>query len=511
MFSAEDVAALVASKSVDTKNREGYAPLHLACLAGDVKSAQLLVREGAASLVNEDAKRRMPLHCAAISGSEPLCSLLIDALDERKWVPRTILMRDEQQFTPLHHAIRARGGDASLALMQLLVRRAAASQPLSAAPELAPAPGRPGLLHCAAAEGREGLLELLLEHGAEVEATDVNFGGRRALACAAAEGHLGAVKLLARAGADRGAADDEGLAAAEWAEMMEHELVCAWLRNPPDAVGRGSDGEGGDIAGDAKGGNKSPASEEATVVAMEAMEAQVMAGGALDMAALAELNRSDDGAFAAVARTTAGASTTEAEVPGHTGAAAAASASQTPPRPPPAAGGGGGLWEGEVDEAKEAEDFAAAVLAWRSAGAGPVAAAAGAASATAASTAAAAPPAPVRSPAQHPHAAMFAAQADLDREEQELLGLSYEAGDVGSAAVGEKEEEEVEEDSASLEHLEELRQRLHDSMGGLSAGASQRVQTEVQQHLAHAQAAVGGAAPPVSSAKPQRHSIGCGD
>ena len=104
---------------------------------------------------------------------------------------------------------------------------------------------------------------------------------------------------------------------------------------------------------------------------------------------------------------------------------------------------------------------------------------------------------------------MFAAQADLDREEQELLGLSYEAGDVGSAAVGEEEEEE--EDSASLEHLEELRQRLHDSMGGLSAGASQRVRTEVQQHLAHAQAAVGGAAPPVSSAKPQRHSIGCGD
>lgn len=505
LVSAEDVAALVASKSVDTKNREGYAPLHLACLAGDVKSAQLLVREGAASLVNEDSKRRMPLHCAAISGSEPLCSLLIDALDERKWVPRTILMRDEQQLTPLHHAIRARGDAGGLALMQLLVRRAAASQPLSAAPELAPAPGCPGLLHCAAAEGREGLLELLLEHGAEVEATDVNFGGRRALACAAAEGHLGAVKLLARAGADRGATDDEGLAAAEWAEMMEHELVCAWLRNPPDAAGSGSDGEGGDIAGDAKGGS-SPASEEAAV-AMEAMEAQVMAGGALDMAALAELNRSDDGAFAAVARTAAGASTTEAEVPGLTGAAAAG-ASQTPPRPPPAAGGGGGLWEGEVDEAKEAEDFAAAVQAWRSAGAGPVAAAAGAASATA-STATAAPPAPVRSPTQHPHAAMFAAQADLDREEQELLGLSYEAGDVGSAAVGEEEEEE--EDSASLEHLEELRQRLHDSMGGLSAGASQRVRTEVQQHLAHAQAAVGGAAPPVSSAKPQRHSIGCGD
>ena len=64
------------------------------------------------------------------------------------------------------------------------------------------------VLHCAATNGREAIVKLLLENGTEVDARCE--GGETALHCAAIYGHGAVVKLLLEKGVAVGGRDEEG-------------------------------------------------------------------------------------------------------------------------------------------------------------------------------------------------------------------------------------------------------------------------------------------------------------
>ena len=88
-------------------------------------------------------------------------------------------------------------------------------------------------VHCslvrAAHGGHKAVTQLLLDHGADVEAADNN--GQTALSWAACKGHEAVTKLLLNAGADVAAADNNGQTALISAAFPGHEAVTKLLLN----------------------------------------------------------------------------------------------------------------------------------------------------------------------------------------------------------------------------------------------------------------------------------------
>ena len=89
--------------------------------------------------------------------------------------------------------------------------------------------GRSGLLR-AAASGQAEMVELLAQHGADLEIR-VGYHGETALILASHAGHVQAVRSLIAAGADVNAKSTSGGTALEEAETFERAEVAALLRS----------------------------------------------------------------------------------------------------------------------------------------------------------------------------------------------------------------------------------------------------------------------------------------
>ncbi len=120
------------------------------------------------------------------------------------------------QHTPLHMA--AAGGHGALA--ELLLAHGAEVNALSSG-------GTP--LHLAAREGHAALVELLLARGAEVD-TRRKYQAKTPLMLAARNGHAAVAAVLLRHGADVAARDNERMTALAQARALGRDEVVDLLR-----------------------------------------------------------------------------------------------------------------------------------------------------------------------------------------------------------------------------------------------------------------------------------------
>lgn len=240
-------------------------PIHLAVESGSVEEVRSLLDRGAdPNPPSEDYDGWTPLHIAIHRGYEEIVRVLIEAGavvdihaacamgEVRRLLPSMVNARGPNNATPLHFASTAEVASALIdagaeldaldkyrrrpgaAIASYGKRRVAAAEVVFSRtgerdPFLYCAIGRlvaagdvdadsegKTLLHVAASHGHDGIVAMLIERGAEIDARA--NGGITALHLAAAGGHVGVIELLLSAGADREAIDDQhGGTPRDWA------------------------------------------------------------------------------------------------------------------------------------------------------------------------------------------------------------------------------------------------------------------------------------------------------
>ncbi len=175
-----DVVKLLLDKGAKVEPNAGRSPLWCAAAGGHKAVAELLLAKGAQAKAPADAADT-PLHAAAGNGHFVMAELLCTAGAD----PSADLEKSGR--TPLRAALN--GGHVALATM--LVLKGASVKPTATANPLVAAAGL----------GDRGLVELMLDRGAEVMGAD---SGRSALHAAAEKGYVETARLLL----DRGAVVD---------------------------------------------------------------------------------------------------------------------------------------------------------------------------------------------------------------------------------------------------------------------------------------------------------------
>lgn len=84
-------------------------------------------------------------------------------------------------------------------------------------------------LHQACTAGHVGIVEALLDAGANIELPLAKVDGKRAVHCAASAGHVSVLNTLAKRGADLQASDERGLTALHYASRDGHVLSVHYL------------------------------------------------------------------------------------------------------------------------------------------------------------------------------------------------------------------------------------------------------------------------------------------
>lgn len=196
---AELAAALESGGDADAPGPRGLRALHLA--VHDPRKLELLLERGASLEVGTD-RGATPLMLAAWYGvDDSAAGLLLD----RGADPNARAQADG--MTPLLRAVRS----GKLGLVRRLVAA-------GASPDAAAADGETAL-HLATTAGDAPMAALLLELGAEV---DARCDSCTPLLWAAHDGEDGLVRLLLAHGADPDAVDDDGMTALAWAAKVEH-------------------------------------------------------------------------------------------------------------------------------------------------------------------------------------------------------------------------------------------------------------------------------------------------
>uniref|UniRef100_A0A8K9X910 Ankyrin repeat domain 52a n=1 Tax=Oncorhynchus mykiss TaxID=8022 RepID=A0A8K9X910_ONCMY len=229
----------------DTKDKRGSTALHRGAALGrdDCVTAML---DHKASALCRDGQGRTPLHYAASRGHTDILASLLRAatcsdpldslLDHEEYTPshwaayqgqedclevllehKTCSIQEGNSFTPLHCALmNGHSGAAEMLLESAGVQMVNTRDTKERTP-----------LHAAACAEDVAGLQLVLRHGAEINAVD--HTGRSALMVAADNGQSGTVAiLLHRAKADLTLLDDNGNTALHLACSKAHEM-CALL------------------------------------------------------------------------------------------------------------------------------------------------------------------------------------------------------------------------------------------------------------------------------------------
>ena len=252
----EDVNRLL-SEGADpcARDKQGISAIHFAAGKGQQAVVQLLVSRGV-DIDLEDPTGRTPIHYAASSGHADVIKTLIK---KGAWLDAY----DQGDDTALHIALRRN----SLSIAKQLLMGGAKthirnSRGLTALGEALTAgnmeaakllidnnadvmekQGGYSLLHLAAGLGNEACLRLLLQH---VKPKDVpSPGGVTPLHSATVSNCAAAVQLLLESGADPQATDDDNKTAMDWAKEAGAETVVGLLgKGTPKREKRATSGAG---------------------------------------------------------------------------------------------------------------------------------------------------------------------------------------------------------------------------------------------------------------------------
>ncbi|KAL3465622.1 ankyrin repeat-containing domain protein [Aspergillus heterothallicus] len=260
---------------INTIRRDGHTPLSLAAKHGHISTVRLLLSHGAdpdaklddspplgghtalwhaagenhpeivTLLLNAGASvnggeesnpRLYPVSIAAIRGHETVLRILLSAGAQ----PDCVGVGFADERTPLSYAAE----DGAAGIVQLLLE-------FGADGDRADFAGMTALAY-AAQKGEVRTAEILLEHGVDVEAPDNRFssraydpspGGRTAVSWAAGRGHEAVVRLLLARGADGNSWDLGGKTALVYAARAGHlGTVRILLKHEPNRTLRGPEG-----------------------------------------------------------------------------------------------------------------------------------------------------------------------------------------------------------------------------------------------------------------------------
>ncbi|KAJ6254865.1 ankyrin repeat and protein kinase domain-containing protein [Anaeramoeba flamelloides] len=149
--------------------------VHWACTAGKLEITKFLLSKGA-DVNRADNIGRIPLHDASDQGREDLIKILLDAGSK-------IDQKDQKGLTPLYYAVSSR----RIAPVKILIKRGARLDfHFGDEGKLA--------LHFACNIGRPDIVELLIKHGADVDA--MSTAGFTPLYYAIESGFVGCVEML---------------------------------------------------------------------------------------------------------------------------------------------------------------------------------------------------------------------------------------------------------------------------------------------------------------------------
>eukprot|EP00698_Gefionella_okellyi_P014893 TRINITY_DN4153_c0_g1_i1.p1 TRINITY_DN4153_c0_g1~~TRINITY_DN4153_c0_g1_i1.p1 ORF type:complete len:486 (+),score=111.22 TRINITY_DN4153_c0_g1_i1:30-1460(+) len=146
---------------INLKNADGYTPLHISAINGWIANAQVLIDHGAD--VNAADNTETPLACAASNSDPVMCKLLLAHGANPSY--------GEQAYgrTPLHLATRALPNSDDTTCLKVLLD---AGVDVNAADDKGVT-----ALHFAALRATSSALDLLLEHGANVNILDCDGFG----------------------------------------------------------------------------------------------------------------------------------------------------------------------------------------------------------------------------------------------------------------------------------------------------------------------------------------------
>lgn len=241
----------------------GQTALQAAALNSDSRVLSILLREGAdVNAPPAETKGQTALQIAVAAGNTEGVRILLDAnaavntdpvltggvtaLDEAIKIEDSVIKReivhlllragayvqtpeDRKQYAPLHVAVRERDVEMT---RQLLEKGANPNVGFCAHTNLTP-------LQQASFRGDEGLVQLLVDYGADVNGQAYFSGGRTALRAAAEYGHVSVVKMLLMSGAKIKAerANINEISAIEAVvERCDEELFQLFLDKEPDII-----------------------------------------------------------------------------------------------------------------------------------------------------------------------------------------------------------------------------------------------------------------------------------
>ncbi|OAQ60148.1 ankyrin repeat domain-containing protein [Pochonia chlamydosporia 170] len=208
---------------IGAKDCNERTALHLAAMSGYQAVVRELLEKGA-DVAAKSSKGWTALHLAAINGHEAVVRVLLD-----NGADTTV--EDNSRRTALDWAIR---GDHEAVAQALLERDGGVTIKGGDAKMVR-------LLFDVIERGKEELVQMLLENGADVTAKDND--GWTALHLAVALGHEGVVRVLLENGADVTAKHNDGWTALHLAAMVGHDgVVRAFLENGADVTAKDDDG-----------------------------------------------------------------------------------------------------------------------------------------------------------------------------------------------------------------------------------------------------------------------------
>ena len=227
---------------INKKNKDGWTALHIAASKNRLEIVELLIENGAEVDSKGDPSTVFiwqggftPLHYATVNGHKDIVELLINrgaqvnAKTDNGFTPRDWAIK--RSHTHIADLLKTYGGktssihthvrDGDLAGVQAYLD---AGVDINARDENGSTP-----LHWAALEGHKDIVELLINRGAEVNATS-EIGGWTPLHMAASKNHIQVVSFLIKKGADEDAkAIIGGWTPLHWAASEDYDQIVKLL------------------------------------------------------------------------------------------------------------------------------------------------------------------------------------------------------------------------------------------------------------------------------------------
>ncbi|KAK4884489.1 hypothetical protein RN001_000760 [Aquatica leii] len=180
---AADILVMAAPDLVDSRDQEGFTPLHLAVIAGNMPLVTFLLANNA-DVNAVDNEKHTVVHWATVCGETVTLRAVLAA-------GAPVSTPDVHRGYPLHYAAQMCGGEKDPSLGLQVLHTLLSHEDISVTVE--DGDGRPPLLWAASAGSAKAVLALI-RAGTPVEAHDKD--GLTALHCAASRGHTDCIDTL---------------------------------------------------------------------------------------------------------------------------------------------------------------------------------------------------------------------------------------------------------------------------------------------------------------------------